>query len=383
MRRSLIILGASSRAAAFSAIHAGYSPYAIDLFADRDLAAVCPAVKIDRYPHDLPAALAAAPSTPWMFAGGIENHPRLVDQLALIRPLIGNCGATLRAVRNHSLVARNAREVGIESPDTILPGSQPTQREHQRQRAWLLKPRRGSGGSRIHFASPEQFAKIPPGAYLQRYVEGRALSALFLAARGQAILLGVTRQLLGKDFNLQEAFVYAGSIGPLTLSAIQMAQVQDLGNALAAQFGLVGLFNTDLVEAAGKIWLIEVNPRYSASVEVLERAASASFVSLHVAACQEETIPSISQSAPGKCFGKAIVYAKHNAPIGAEFEQLVADWNRPGELPLIADIPQPGAHFRPGQPVVTVFAASDSQSAVAAQLQSRVTAIHQLLSAVS
>src|SRR5262245_55333161 len=85
--RTLILLGASVRAAAFSATRAGFRPYAIDRFADRDLAALGPAVKIVRYPTDFLSAIEAAPSAPWVYTGGLENHPRLVDRLARLRPL--------------------------------------------------------------------------------------------------------------------------------------------------------------------------------------------------------------------------------------------------------------------------------------------------------
>src|SRR6187431_1478558 len=101
----LILVGASVRAAAFSALRAGFSPYAIDLFADRDLAAVCPAVKVANYPRGLLAALYRAPDAPWIYTGGLENHPRLVDQMAAIRLLLGNCGEALRRVREPEQVA--------------------------------------------------------------------------------------------------------------------------------------------------------------------------------------------------------------------------------------------------------------------------------------
>ena len=130
MTRRLIILGASARAAAFSAIRAGFEPYAIDCFADRDLAAVCPAVKIERYPGDFPAALAAAPDAPWIYTGGLENHPRLIEQMAALRPLWGNGGADLRNVRKPARLAEAARAVGIRFPrtqTTLQPGACETQ----------------------------------------------------------------------------------------------------------------------------------------------------------------------------------------------------------------------------------------------------------------
>ena len=46
-RQNLLILGASTRAAAFSALRAGLAPRCVDFFADRDLAAVCPVERVD------------------------------------------------------------------------------------------------------------------------------------------------------------------------------------------------------------------------------------------------------------------------------------------------------------------------------------------------
>ncbi|MBW3539720.1 MAG: hypothetical protein KY476_05570, partial [Planctomycetes bacterium] len=61
MTRSLLIAGASARAAAQSAVRSGWSVTALDLFADRDLAATCEAVRVESYPWGLIAAAAAAP----------------------------------------------------------------------------------------------------------------------------------------------------------------------------------------------------------------------------------------------------------------------------------------------------------------------------------
>ena len=44
----VLILGTSCRAAAFSALRAGLRPRCADYFGDRDLAAVCPVVRIDQ-----------------------------------------------------------------------------------------------------------------------------------------------------------------------------------------------------------------------------------------------------------------------------------------------------------------------------------------------
>jgi hypothetical protein len=49
---------------------------------------------------------------------------------------------------------------------------------------------------------------------------------------------------------------------------------------------LRGLFGCDFIVNAGTPWLTEVNPRYTAAMELAEHRLQASLVALHVRACQ-------------------------------------------------------------------------------------------------
>jgi predicted ATP-grasp superfamily ATP-dependent carboligase len=372
--RPLIVLGASVRAAAFSAIRAGFAPYAIDTFADLDLAALCPAAKIARYPGEFLQALAAAPEAPWLYTGGLENHPRLVDRLAEIRPLLGNGGSVLRRVRDPQYLAKAVQAAGLPFPKTASSGADATT-----DRTWLVKPRRSGGGLGIRFATAGDFTHLPRGAYLEEHIAGEAASAVFVAAGRQATLVGMTRQLLGRDFSLTQPFLYAGTIGPLTLREIELASVQALGHALAREFDLAGLFNVDFVRTKENLWPLEVNPRYSSSVEVLERAAGIDCVGWHVAACETAGLPEQPLFMEMAMHGKAIVYAPRDAIVATRFDALVDEWNQPGVQPLIADLPRVGESLRTGQPVATVFAQANTVRSVELELHARVAAVHAVL----
>jgi predicted ATP-grasp superfamily ATP-dependent carboligase len=267
------------------------------------------------------------------------------------------------------------------------------------QGRWLLKPLRSSGGIAIRFAEEDEWTKPRRGMYLQEHVAGEAASAVFLAAGGRSALLGATRQLLGQDFGLGQPFLYVGSLGPLVLNRREADALASLGAALASRFTLRGLFNVDFVRTPRGIWPVEVNPRYSASVEVLERIVNKSFIRLHHSACRggrlplralglslcaETTavtaFPSIAQlSVPSS--GKAVVYATRDCLAPQPLEQIAADWNQPGQPPGMADIPRPGELLRTGQPVVTVFADGPSLAEVERELRRRVSVIQQVLAA--
>src|SRR5436190_22892077 len=95
----LLIIGASARAAAFSAFRAGIRPECIDLFADADLTALCPTERLSasKYPQGFSKSDRFRAQGPRLYTGGLENWPALIDRLAAARqPLRGNRGAALR-----------------------------------------------------------------------------------------------------------------------------------------------------------------------------------------------------------------------------------------------------------------------------------------------
>ena len=108
-RETLLILGGSTRAAAFSARAAGLQVACGDLYGDADLQATCPVTMVPDYPSGLEKVAREAPAGPWMYTGALENHPRLVERIAQSRPLLGNPAEVLRRVRDPFLVAETLR----------------------------------------------------------------------------------------------------------------------------------------------------------------------------------------------------------------------------------------------------------------------------------
>ena len=201
----LLILGASARAAAFSAIRIGLRPTCIDLFADADLASTCPALRVEssRYPEDLTRLAAELPPMLWLYTGAIENHPDLVDRISARHRLLGNTGETLRAVRDPIALADAVRVAGLAASEVrIDPRGLPV------DGSWLRKPITSAGGRGI---SPwlGQSEDARKSAYYQQRVEGLPLAAIFVGERSGARFLGLTRQFVGKGAN---RFAYRGSL---------------------------------------------------------------------------------------------------------------------------------------------------------------------------
>ena len=67
-------------------------------------------------------------------------------------------------------------------------------------------------------------------------------------------------------------FKYAGNIGPVEVAPNLRRQLVLLGSRLMTTFGLRGVIGVDFIDHADHAWVVEVNPRYPASVEVIEHA---------------------------------------------------------------------------------------------------------------
>ncbi|HEX4148570.1 MAG TPA: hypothetical protein VHY20_06270, partial [Pirellulales bacterium] len=190
MSDAVVILGASARAAAFSALRAGLTPWCADCFADEDLAARCVALPAENWPDDLFPLAAGFPPGPWLYTGGLENYPEFVEQLAAGRLLCGNRGAALAAARDPFTVQRVLAAAGLAGPRC--------ERDVERldpQLRWLCKSRRSAGGLRVR-PWPTSDSRHEPDDYFQQFVPGLACAAAYVAAAGDAVFLGMTEQLL-------------------------------------------------------------------------------------------------------------------------------------------------------------------------------------------
>ena len=354
---TLLIVGASARAAAQSSLHAGLSPVAHDLFGDRDHATE--RVDPSTYPECFEPILAKAPEgCPWIYTGALENHPDLIDRMAALRPLWGICGEALRACRNPAAVAdalasRGLPHAKVSETDAGLP----------RDGSWLIKPRASAGGRRIRPLDHESLSQKRP-VYYQERIEGTPLAAIFCAGSNGCVLFGVTRQMLGRD---GEPFSYTGSIGPWPMSDRAREAILIIGETFANAFYLKGIFGVDLIlDAHDRPFPVEINPRYTASVEVLEMAVGRSLLAMHRLAFEPGAIvESIDPSVKQSFAGKAILFADRRCTL-----PMLDAWH-PRESRGVADIPAIGATFAPGEPVMSVLARGSSLSSCTRRLDVR------------
>jgi predicted ATP-grasp superfamily ATP-dependent carboligase len=356
----LALFGPSVRAAAASAIRAGLVPLAFDHYGDLDLRLMA---QVETLPPDVDTAtlgslLAHSHCDAWLYTGGWENDPERVDRLSRIRPLWGQSGDVLRHVRDPLTLAQAVRRAGHCAPRVQLSSD-----GLPRDGTWLRKPVRSAGGRGIEPWTSANVSTYEPTIFQQR-IAGTPAAAIYVASVDRCSLIGLTTQILGRP---GAEFAYAGSIGPWPLATPLRQELEALGDDLAAWAGLRGLFGVDLiVDADSRPWVIEVNPRYTASVEVLDLALGHPLLADHARAFGYDGMESATIQHP-RIFGKAILYA--DAPLTVPDLGPIRPSADPFDVPEIADVPAPGTRFEPGQPVLTVLVADRDLAACHSRLE--------------
>jgi predicted ATP-grasp superfamily ATP-dependent carboligase len=343
------VVGISARAAVQSLARVGCSAWAIDLFADADLQRLatvrrCPT---QDYPHALLQLATHFPSSPFLYTGGLENHPQIIAGLMAIHELWGNCPETVQAVRD-------PWQLALRFPDgfaPVLPRNQACPSSGQ----WLCKPLRSGGGTSIRLA---QAGEIPDDQhYLQKYIEGISASAVCLDDR----CLGVTQQLLGRSWLHTQGFCWCGNVGPWTDDSEVLTLCERWCRKFQNAFGLQGIWGFDFIRHREGIYIVEINPRYPASVEVLEHAFSTALLS-------GDVLPAMTP----RCYiAKAIYYAPFDLRFpstGPWLSDLEAATN-PWHCPTYADIPTPETDIPKNRPVLTLFAQGPTPAACVAHVQ--------------
>lgn len=376
MAGRLLIVGASGRAAAASARRAGLEPFVIDLFADADTRRLADTIRceLSDYPHGFVDLARRVPHCPWMYTGGLENHPDVVAAISETRPLWGNGPDVLDLVRNPFRLSHLLSGKGLLHPLPIPAGSSLTD-----NRRWVCKPLRGSGGFGIRFVQPGETAVTNNDHFYQPFVDGRSMSLLFATFAPGYQLLGYSAQLISTRWLHARPFQYAGSVGPVPTDGLDMQDVHLTAFRLGERTNLRGLANIDLIHDGEWSHVIEVNPRYPASAEVFELATGVRALAWHQKGFVRHLRPEIGKT-PNRVVGKGIYYAVQpiTFPASGPWDDSLARCTDVWRRPDYADIPDPGSVIEPGQPVLTIFAEAATEAECVAELKRRAAGLDQL-----
>ena len=368
----ILIAGVSVRAMAESAIHSGYRAIALDAFGDQDLRALTEAYSLHRdfgVRYSAKAVLNAGRKLDFdaiAYTSDFENHPGTLAQLAGGRRILGNSPQVIRLARSWPDLFAGLKRAGFSVPETVFPGDNP---KLDCRRRWLIKPLLSGGGHGIVSLGKR---RMPGRLFMvQEYLPGKPCSVSFIANGRECVVLGIAEQLIGmRQFGSQE-FRYCGNLLPCPEVAHSrsrrriLEQARELASFLTREYKLTGVNGIDVILDDGRMSLIEVNPRYSASMELIEQAYGLPIFHLHARAVLEGELPEFELErvvAGGKFFGKAILFAERDT---------MAPDTRGWQARSLRDIPASGEALPEGGPVCTILAARSTYGEVLAGLISK------------
>jgi len=368
-----IIVALSGRALAAAARRAGCRTLVLDLFGDRDTRRLAwRSLRVSgglARGFDEASLLAGAARlraeaaregfevAGLIYGAGFEDRPEVLARLGQRVRLLGNAPEVVAQVKDPKVFFPLLDRLGIPHPEIRLaPPARP--------RDWVVKRAAASGGGHIRPAVVA--GALAEGAYFQRRAHGRAVSALFLAAGGEAHVLGFSAQWAAPA-GPNRPFRFGGAVCPAELAPAMARRLSDVVARLAGQLRLVGINAADFLVREDGFDLLEVNPRPGATLDIFDRDPRAPLLALHLRACAGTLTR--AWRPPATAAALALVYAPRRTPIPAGLR-----WPR-----WAADLPEGGAVIARGAPVCTVLGRGRTPTQARARALARVEAVLSML----
>jgi len=234
---------------------------------------------------------------------------------------------------------------------------------------FILKPLQGSGGLGIFSLNNEScdelkqdneiYQNISLENYiLQEYIEGTNISSSVLSSHNERKNLINSRLITEHDLG-NDSYEYSGNILPLNENSFRMFngnqteinaneindEMKNTSEDLIKQFNLIGSNGVDyILDNNGELKIIEINPRFQGTYELVENVLSINLLDAHIKACEGEIIDIPN---PSQYSIKKIIYARKQVNIGNL------------NIPNVYDIPYEGVKIEKDQPLVTIISSNE------------------------
>jgi predicted ATP-grasp superfamily ATP-dependent carboligase len=359
-----LIAAVSGRALAASALRAGLTPLVADFFADADtqtLAHACRRLKGDiargmRWEILAPAldALAGAAPSPILglvYGSGFEDRPNLLTRIAERWPLLGNDAAMVERIKVPESFFRALARLGIKHPLT-------TAKPPPQGAGWLAKRTGGAGGSHIVASRLKAHGRK---VYYQERVEGRTVSALFVANGSDAQVLGFSEQWTAPS--KRSLWRYGGAVRPAALPARLARAMASAVKRVARAFELKGLGSADFMVSDEEPLLLEINPRPGATLDIFDSDVTP-LLKVHLNAVMQGRLPRQGLKFPD-AMASAIVYAKSGVAV------------LPGVIwpGWVADRPRSSEWIDKNRPICTVWARASTKARAKRLVETRISKV--------
>ena len=234
---------------------------------------------------------------------------------------------------------------------------------------FILKPIQGSGGLGIFLLNNESCDELKQvneicqnisleNYILQEYIEGTNVSSSVLSSHDDIKNLINSRLITEHDLG-NDSYEYSGNILPLDENSFKMFngyrteidadelndEMRNTSEDLIKEFDLIGSNGVDyILDKNGELKVIEINPRFQGTYELVENSLGINLLDAHIKACEGEIIDIPN---PKQYSIKKIIYARKQVNIGNL------------NIPNVYDIPYEGVKIEKDQPLVTIISSNE------------------------
>lgn len=364
--KKLIVAAASARGYAQAAAACGYEVIALDAFADADTQAVCAQTFKLKFNDNLVdiadfkrvfTGLNLAKIDGFLYGSLFDNCPDLLAWVSERVRIIGNAPEVLKHAKDFSFFAL-LDDLNIAHPEVRL--SPPKVLED-----WLSKQIGGTGGTHIKLAHQAGLHFANPSDYFQKKQAGTSISMLFVADGKIARTIGFNQQFVAPTVELPYRF--AGAVSNITLQPNIHAAFEHAAQKLTKALSLRGLNNLDALLDGENLWILELNPRLSATFDLYEN-----LMPLHLQGCASDLAGFLTQNKTSKA--QLILYADDPFEIPADFAW--TSW--------AADIPSAegsvsSVKISANAPICSVFAQADNAESARTLVLQRAQKLREML----
>ncbi len=366
MPKKIIIAAISARGYVQAAVACGYEVISLDVFADADtrrLAAQTFRLKMrgqvvdaNDFKHVFEQIDMGAIDG-FLYGSLFDATPDMLDWVASRVPLIGNSPEVMRAAKDFSFF-KLLDALQIVHPEVCL--DIPEDIEN-----WLSKKLGGSGGTHIRPANSVNKEDCFLHGYYQKKHAGMPISMLFVVDGKSVRTIGFNQQYVAPMKNMPYRF--AGAVSKVTLPLNIHKAFERAAQQLTLALNLHGINSLDAILDGETLFILELNPRLSATFQLYEN-----LFPLHLQSCTDRRVENLEENELSR--GQMILYANGTLEIPGDF--IWPDW--------VADIPaiisgDSSIKIAEDEPVCTVFAEAESADSAHALLLLRMQKLREML----
>lgn len=364
----ILIVGYSVRHIACSAARAGHLVYAADSFCDLDLEACSNEIMLLPQPLDaLQAESLIQTYVEELSPDAVVLGPGLEESRVKGVRVLNNSQEKAALVSDKLWLACWLEERGFpfiptfESPEK---SSFPA----------VIKPRKGAGGVGVKLVERSEDlelgkgTRLEEGMIIQDWLSGTPASVSVIGTSRDSRAISVNEQLIGTPWAGADEFRYSGNITPLELSPLtsrkstRQSEMAGMAEEIISELGLMGSNGVDFLLTERGPVVVEVNPRFQGSLDVVEMSTEINVFQAHVDAF-EGILP--EKTVPKSVAGRAILFADESVKIDEPLTRWISgkDW--------ITDVPRPGSAIKKTDPVASVLASGKHRAEVLDLLMKR------------